>query len=127
MTQPTIMVVDDESAIRNLIVTVLEDEGYRAIGMPSGVAALEAFPTERPDAILLDLMMPVLDGRETLRRLRELPGGAEAPVVIMSAAISSRVRDDDVVAFLPKPFDLVALLDTVELVLSDFDRAGSRA
>ncbi len=125
MTQPTIMVVDDESAIRNLIVTVLEDEGYRAIGVPSGVAALEVFPTERPDAILLDLMMPVLDGRETLRRLRELPGGLDTPVVIMSAAISSRAGGDDVAAFLAKPFDLIALLDTVELVLSDRNPARS--
>lgn len=128
MTQPTIMVVDDESAIRNLIVTVLEDEGYRAVGVPSGVAALEAFPSEQPDAILLDLMMPVLDGRETLRRLRQLPGGAEAPVVIMSAAISSSVGDDSVVAFLAKPFDLIALLDTIESVLADRNpatRAGA--
>lgn len=119
MTQPTILVVDDESAIRNLIVTVLEDEGYRAVGAASGVVALELFPEERPDAVLLDLMMPVLDGRETLKRLRTLPGGADLPVVIMSAAITAGSGDDDVVAFLAKPFDLVALLDTVELALAN--------
>ncbi len=122
-----ILIVEDEPQMRRAVSAGLRANGFDVLMAESGEDALDTIPLSRPDIILLDLMMPVLDGRETLRRLRELPGGAEAPVVIMSAAISRRVGDDDVVAFLAKPFDLVALLDTVELVLSDLDRTGSRA
>jgi CheY-like chemotaxis protein len=123
----TILVVDDEAAIRNLILAVLEDEGYRAIGAASGVAALELAPTDPPDVVLLDLMMPVLDGRETLRRLRRLPVGTNVPVVIMSAAITAGTPvEGDHVAFLPKPFDLVALLDAVEAALARRTESASR-
>lgn len=118
MTGAKILVVDDEAAIRDLLVAVLEDEGYVAFGAGTGVDALALVPTERPDLVLLDMMMPKMDGRETLRRLRQLPESQVTPVIIMSAAITAERAGDGGAAFLAKPFDLGALLDAVERALA---------
>lgn len=117
MAQRTILVVDDEPSIRDLIVAVLEEEGYRALAAGTGFAALGLVPTERPDLVLLDMMMPQMDGRETMRRMRQLPGGRQVPVVVMSAAVTADRAGEGVAAFLAKPFDLIALLDTIDGVL----------
>ncbi len=117
MTLPKIMVVDDEPAIRELIVAVLEDEGYEAIGAGSGTRALELMPHERPDLVLMDIMMPEMDGREALRRMRQQPDLACIPVVMMSAAFAPDRVGHRISAFLSKPFDLDHLLATIEQVL----------
>ena len=117
MTLAKILVVDDEPAIRELIVAVLEDEGYQAIGAGSGTRALELIPSERPDLVLMDIMMPEMDGREALRRMREHPDLARIPVVMMSAAFAPDRVGHRISGFLPKPFDLDHLLTTVEQVL----------
>ncbi len=115
--QRTVLVVDDEPSIRDLIVVVLEEEGYRALAASSGVFALHLVATEQPDLVLLDMMMPKMDGRETLRRLRLLPEWQNTPVVVMSAAVTAANVGDGVAAFIAKPFDLGALLDTIAGVL----------
>ena len=117
MSSSKILVVDDEPAIRELIVAVLEDEGYEAIGAGSGSRALELLPDERPDLVLMDIMMPEMDGREALRRMRERPDLASIPVVMMSAAFAPDRVGQRVAAFLPKPFDLDHLLETVARIL----------
>jgi len=114
----TVLVVDDEPAIRDLIVAVLEDEGYRAIGAGSGSRALELLPIERPDLVLMDIMMPEMDGRELLRRMRQRPDLDRIPVVMMSAAYSPDRIDHAIAGFLPKPFDLDRLLDTIAEAIS---------
>lgn len=113
-----ILVVDDEPAIRELIVAVLEDEGYNAIGAGSGLRALELMPDERPDLVLMDIMMPEMDGREALRRMRDRPDLAAIPVVMMSAAFAPNRIGQRVSGFLPKPFDLNHLLTTVAQILA---------
>ena len=118
MSAAKILVVDDEPAIRELIVAVLEDEGYQAIGAGSGSRALELLPEERPDLVLMDIMMPEMDGREALRRMREQPELAAIPVVMMSAAFAPDRVGQRVAAFLPKPFDLDYLLETVAHILA---------
>ena len=117
MTSAKILVVDDEPAIRELIVAVLEDEGYQAIAAGSGSRALELLPRERPDLVVMDIMMPEMDGREALRRMREHPELALIPVVIMSAAFAPDRVGQRVAAFLTKPFDLDHLLETVAGIL----------
>ena len=112
-----IMVVDDEPAIRDLIVAVLEDEGYAVVAATSGRRALELIESERPDLVIMDIMMPEMDGREAYRRLRELPELAHVPVVMMSAASSPDQLSPRVAAFLAKPFDLDDLLETIVDVL----------
>jgi CheY-like chemotaxis protein len=63
------------------------------------------------------MMMPQMDGRETIRRLRQLPDGRRTPVIVMSAAVSAEHAGEGMAAFIAKPFDLVALLDTIASVL----------
>ena len=115
----TVLVVDDEPAIRDLILAVLEDEGYRAIGAGSGRRALELLAAEQPDLVLMDIMMPEMDGREALRRMRDGPDTADVPVVMMSAAHNPERIGHPISAFLSKPFDLDVLIETVARVLQN--------
>ena len=117
MTERKILVVDDEPSIRDLIVAVLEEEGYRAVAAETGLRALELVPSEHPDLVLLDMMMPHMDGQETMRQLRQTPEGEDLPVIVMSAAVTADRLRGGVAAFIAKPFDLVALLDTIDGVL----------
>ncbi len=112
-----ILVVDDEPTIRDVVVALLEDEGYAVVAAPTGLRALELLPLERPDLVIMDVMMPGLDGREVFRRMRESRNGHAPPVVMMSAAVGRDLLDPTVAAYLPKPFDLTDLLETIERVL----------
>ena len=121
MTRPArkVLVVDDEPAIRDLILAVLEDEGYVAFGASSGPQALALVSAEQPDLVLLDIMMPEMDGREAYRRLREMPTAAGLPVVMMSAAYAADRVPTGIAAFLPKPFDLDHLLALIARALGE--------
>lgn len=113
-----ILVVDDEPAIRDLILAVLEDEGYTVVGANSAIHALEVIAHQRPDLILMDIMMPEMDGREAFRRIRQRPELAGIPVVMMSAAYAADRVPQHVAGFLSKPFELDHLLETVSRLLS---------
>ena len=101
----TILVVDDEAAVRRVLVMRLQLSGYKVICAEDGEQALELFHSESPDLIVLDVMLPKLDGFAVCRRLR-----AEScvPIIFLSAveAISERVAGLDLGAddYLPKPF-----------------------
>jgi DNA-binding response OmpR family regulator len=115
----TILVIEDDTFIRELITTVLEDEGYAVICSTSPAAALLLAQVRRPDVILLDLSMPGLSGEEFIISYRLLPN-ATAPVVIISGQANLEVvaRRAGADAYIAKPFDLTRLLDTVTAVLS---------
>ena len=115
---PRILVVDDEAPIRNLVATVLEDEGYLVDTAPSAFDALQRIDRVRPDLILLDVMMPGMDGLELLARLRTEPKHARIPVVIMSAAYTRKDVVAGADALLPKPFDLAELLEVAAATLA---------
>ena len=82
---PTILVVDDNEANRSLARHTLEDEGYRVIVASGGAEAIAAFEREEPDCLLLDVRMPDIDGFMACERIRALPGGAETPIVFLTA------------------------------------------
>jgi len=84
--KPTVLVVDDEPRMIQFIRMNLELEGYRVIQASNGLEALEKVRSDLPDAVVLDVMMPELDGFETLRLLREISG---VPVIMLT------VRDDE--------------------------------
>ncbi|MGH2450759.1 MAG: response regulator [Candidatus Limnocylindria bacterium] len=100
-----ILIVEDEPALRDLLSFILQESGYEARGAANGAEALAYCREERFDLVLLDVMMPVMDGREFLRaRDRSAQG---APVIVMSAVRALDVlQQPGVVAFLEKPFDL---------------------
>ncbi|MBI3762221.1 MAG: response regulator [Chloroflexi bacterium] len=85
-----VLVVDDETMILELTRSILQKSGYRVRIAPGGRAALENLAASLPDVMILDLMMPGMDGFEVLERLRALPGGRELPVVVVTAKMLDR-------------------------------------
>jgi two-component system, OmpR family, response regulator VicR len=110
-----ILVVDDEAAIRGLLVDVLHDAHFVVLTAANGRAAVEVAARERPDLILMDIMMPELDGPGAIRCLRALPELEDVPIVLMSAGDGSLPSDIVTAALIPKPFHL----DHVLTVLAD--------
>jgi CheY-like chemotaxis protein len=109
----TVLVVDDEPAIREVIATLLEDEGYLVRHAKDGLEALDAINENRIDLIVSDVVMPRLDGASLVRRLRRR--GHLMPVVLMSAVYAD--VDLPGVRFVPKPFEIDRLLGTVASAL----------
>jgi CheY-like chemotaxis protein len=114
MSVHTVLVVDDDSDIVNFLEAALQGRGYKVLIAVDG-GALDVAQEGQPDVILLDLLMPGMDGVEVSRRLREDPATASIPIVLMSA--NERIRVPltalDVDDRLPKPFELDDLYATV--------------
>lgn len=113
-----ILLVDDEAVIATAVRAYLERDGYRVITAADGRAALQAFEHERPDLVILDLMLPAVSGWEVCRRIR---GAAPTPIILLSA----RTEETDKVAglkmgaddYVTKPFSPAELVARVEAVL----------
>jgi CheY-like chemotaxis protein len=114
MIPPLVLVVDDDPDILDAICDILEGEGYRVARARHGEEALLRVETERPALILLDLMMPVMDGVKFSQALRLRPGVQDVPIVVISAD-GNRQRASSVgaVGYLAKPFDIDSLLAQV--------------
>ena len=109
-----VLVVDDDESIRQIVRLCLGDEGYDVFEAANGLDALALLPDCRPDLILLDLRMPVMDGWEFARRYRLGPG-PHVPIVAFIAALNAEMEaaDLDAASVLAKPFDLEELLAIV--------------
>ncbi len=109
-----VLVVDDDPAIRQVIVFALSDEGFEVNEARDGRAALEAVDRQHPDIILLDMRMPGMDGWEFVKRYRER-GQPQAPIIVLTAAqdVAQRGADVNAAGYLSKPFDLDTLLEKV--------------
>ena len=109
-----ILVVDDEPTVRMMVRAVLEEEGHEVLLAEDGFAGLRMAEAHRPDCVVLDVMMPGIDGHVVLQRLRAAEGGIELPVVMLTAAADDeqawRAWTEGVDYFLPKPFEPVELL-----------------
>lgn len=118
-----VLVADDDRAIRDSLARVLDLEGYQPCTVADGAAALESVRTERPDLLVLDLMMPSVDGLTVCRVLRS--EGDRLPILMLTARTetSDRVAGLDAGAddYLPKPFDPAELLARIRALLR---RAG---
>ena len=121
-----ILVVDDEPAIREFVRSFLEDEGYSVSVGRDGADALHQVQAHRPDLVLMDIMMPGLNGREVVRRLQEHSVYAAIPVILMSAAARWDQPVDGPIQFLSKPFDLDRLLGMVGNALHQRSRKPSQ-
>jgi CheY-like chemotaxis protein len=124
----TILVVDDEFAIAEAISALLTDEGYRVFTAVNGRQALQRLPEVNPDLIVLDFMMPILDGPGMLRAMLEDPRYEDVPVIMMSGVAEASVREycTSYFAFLRKPFDALALLSSVKRGVATAPREGFR-
>ncbi len=111
MNKPLILVVEDDSTVRNLITTTLKSNEYRFITAPTGEAAIAAATTQQPDILFLDLGLPDMDGIAIIKRIRSW---SQMPIIVISA----RSEDADKVAaldagaddYLTKPFSVTELL-----------------
>jgi len=114
-----ILVVDDDRAVRESLRRSLQFNGYQVETAGDGQQALESVTSARPDAMVLDVMMPRLDGLEVCRRLRST--GDDLPILVLTArdAVSDRVSGLDAGAddYLPKPFALEELLARLRALL----------
>jgi CheY-like chemotaxis protein len=106
-----VLLVDDELDIREAVSEVLSYEGHQVLTAADGAEALRVCRQSHPDVILLDLMMPGMNGWEFRSTQRREPGIADIPVVVVSAL--GRVGSIDAQAFLPKPFGLQDLLNMI--------------
>jgi excisionase family DNA binding protein len=117
---PLVLVVDDDPGVRQVVRANLEAEGYavrEAASADEGLASLEEEP---PDLLLLDVMMPEVDGWEMLRRIQERYGIGAVPVLVFSGTVEERAVDDAAArgarGFLGKPFDLQQLIDQAKQI-----------
>jgi len=115
----TVLVVDDDPIIVKLLSENLENNGYAVLSARNGEVGLTTALEKNPDIILLDLMMPVMDGLEMLAKLRKT---SEIPVIIISAFGSSdkveAARELGIECFMNKPFDLGVLVEVLNLMFS---------
>ena len=118
MTDAKIMVVDDDSNICELLRLYLEKEGFQAVVMPDGEQALAAFDAEKPDLILLDVMMPRLDGWQVCREIRKK---SQCPIIMLTAKgeVFDRVLGLELGAddYVVKPFETKEVMARIRAVL----------
>jgi CheY-like chemotaxis protein len=117
---PRVLVVDDDPAIREFVGQALEEEGYEVRVAVNGQDALATLVEWQANLIVLDLMMPTMDGWTFREKQREMAALAEIPVIVMSAARNLVGQADRLAAsaLLPKPFDLDTLLAETERLLA---------
>jgi CheY-like chemotaxis protein len=114
MSHCPVLIVEDDEDLREMMAQLLMLEGFDAATVSNGREALDYLQTAaKPDVILLDLMMPVMDGWEFRRQQQADPDLAPVPVIVLSALDQARAANVDAIAFLKKPLDFDRLLDLV--------------
>ena len=120
MSGPVVLIVDDDARLRQYVRVNLEFEGYSVREAGSAEEGLAALEEEPPDLLLLDVMMPEVDGWEMLRRVQERFGVGSIPVLVFSGTVEERAVSDATArgarGFLGKPFDLQQLIDQAKQI-----------
>jgi two-component system alkaline phosphatase synthesis response regulator PhoP len=120
MASHAILAVDDDPAILDVVAQVLADEGYEVLTAGGGRAAVDIARKHLPRLILLDLMMPEMNGWQVVAELRASPHTSSIPIVLLSARRDTELMASDlgVSSYLEKPFDLDELLARVQRLLT---------
>jgi two-component system alkaline phosphatase synthesis response regulator PhoP len=119
----TIMVVDDNPDIITIVKTILEGKGYGVLSASSGPELLNMLKTQKPDLIILDIMMPEMDGLEVLTRLKGMSDTTSIPIILLTA----KVQYEDVLGgyklgadyYITKPFTSTQLVNGINLLLGE--------
>ena len=122
-TKKTIMVVDDNPDIITIVKTILEGRGFTVFSASSGLELLNLLPTQKADLIILDIMMPEMDGLEVLTRLKGKTETSTIPVILLTA----KVQYEDVLGgyklgadyYITKPFTSTQLVNGINLLLGE--------
>jgi CheY-like chemotaxis protein len=122
-TQRTIMVVDDNPDIITIVKTILEGKGFTVFSASSGQELLALLKSQKPDLLILDIMMPEMDGLEVLTKLKAVTDTANIPVILLTA----KVQYEDVLGgyklgadyYITKPFTSTQLINGINLLLGE--------
>jgi len=122
-TKKTIMVVDDNPDIITIVKTILEGKGYNVLSASSGPELLNLLKSQKPDLIILDIMMPEMDGLEVLTRLKGMADTTSIPIILLTA----KVQYEDVLRgyklaadyYITKPFTSTQLINGINLLLGE--------
>ena len=121
-TQRTILLIDDDTNIRKMTRLRLERAGYRVATAARGELGLSMARIEHPDLIILDVLMPLMDGREVLKRLKADPETRDVPVGLLTVVTTDEQMSEPIppgaAFYLTKPYDSDELLQKVEVALS---------
>jgi DNA-binding response OmpR family regulator len=121
MVQRKILIVEDEESLLKLESILLATRGYLVKGVTDGLSALKEVETDRPDLVLLDIMMPGIDGFEVCRRIKENSLTRDIPVVMLTAKKSSADQSRGLAvgadAYITKPFKSGKIVETIEGLL----------
>jgi CheY-like chemotaxis protein len=128
-TKKTIMVVDDNPDIITIVKTILEGRGFTVFSASSGHELLNMLPSQKPDLLILDIMMPEMDGLEVLTRLKGKTETSTIPVILLTA----KVQYEDVLGgyklgadyYITKPFTSTQLVNGINLLLGEGKAAAS--
>src|SRR5512133_3387065 len=122
MSKKKILIVEDEESLLKLESILLTSKGYEVRGVPNGMAALESLKEEQPDLILLDIMLPEIDGFEVCRRIKSEPTTKHIPIIMLTAKKSREdmARGEQVGAdwYITKPFKSAMVIETIQRFLS---------
>jgi len=118
-----ILIIDDEENLVDLISNILKHEGFVTVSAYNGKDGLEKAKQEKPHIIILDIMMPQMDGFEVLKRLKEYEETKDIPVIMLTA----KTEDSAVIEswrkgaefYIPKPFEIEEVLHVIELILKN--------
>ncbi|GAM08189.1 response regulator ArlR [Geobacter sp. OR-1] len=117
-----ILIVEDEESLLKLESILLSSKGYRVVGVADGVAAIDELSRNCPDLVILDVMLPGIDGFEVCRRIKTDPVTCKVPVIILTARKNTqdmdRGKDAGADAYITKPFKSAQLIGTIERILS---------
>ena len=126
MNKKKILIVDDEDDILHFLELVLREKGYEVVTASGGHEALTKAQVDRPDLVLLDIMMPQMDGWEVLKLLRVDEETADIPVAMLSARTEAKDRvqglQEGAIDYICKPFSLQELLGKIETIFSQVAR-----
>lgn len=118
----TLLIVEDEEPMREFLAQLLTDDGYNVRLAIHGRHALELIEQERPDLVLSDLMMPVLDGAELSRRLKASDDTRQIPIILMTSSGRRAADRAAAEAYIAKPFDLERLEELIQRWLPSTDQ-----
>ena len=121
----TILVVEDDANLRNLYRTALTSAGYAVVAVEDGIDALRRVSSKAPQAVVLDLALPRMDGRDVSRELRARPDTRDIPIVVVSGTDMRDLNPEDFACLLHKPIHPEALVYAVERCLRRARRADT--
>lgn len=122
MSKKKILIVEDEESLLKLESILLTSKGYEVKGVPNGQAALQSLAEDKPDLILLDVMLPEIDGFEVCRRIKSDPETRHIPIVMLTAKKSREdmAKGEQVGAdwYITKPFKSAMVIETIQRFLA---------